>query len=82
MMETIYDWMTMAVFASLVTLFLHRSAMDDPPDTIWHYMPPSIACAVANYLGNEGYPIPAVAIIVGTLAYMVFVLKIAIPKKK
>jgi hypothetical protein len=78
-METIYDWVTMAVFAGLIILFLQRSTMDDPPDTIWHYMPPSIGCAVANYVGNEGYGVAAFGILVAVGAYLILVLKVRLP---
>lgn len=49
--------------------------MDDPPDTIWHYMPPAIGCAVANYLGNEGMTVFAIATIVAVIGYIFVVLK-------
>lgn len=74
-METVFDWGTMAIFAGLITLFLNRSARDNPPDTVWHYLPPMIGCAVANYVGNELNAIGAVAIIVAVLAYVWYVLK-------
>ena len=74
-METVYDWTTVLIFAGLITLFLQRSSMDNPPDTIWHYLVPSVGCAVANYLGNEGYTLPAIALIAAVLAYTVVVLK-------
>ncbi|WP_394270918.1 XrtV sorting system accessory protein [Qipengyuania sp.] len=74
-METVYDWVTVLIFAGLITLFLQRSSMDDPPDTIWHYMPPAIGCAVANYLGNEGMTVFAVAMIVAVIGYIFVVLK-------
>lgn len=73
-METLYDWLSLLAFAGLITLFLNRSAMDEPPDTIWHYMPPSLACAVANYVGNEGYGAVAIVILVGVGLYVYFVL--------
>ena len=78
-METIYDWVSMIVFAGLIILFLQRSTMDDPPDTIWHYMPPSIGCAVANYAGNQGYGVVAAAILIAIGAYLIFVLKVKLP---
>ena len=54
-METVYDWITVAIFGALVVLFLHRSVQPgEPQDTILHYLPPSIGCAVANWFGNEG----------------------------
>lgn len=74
-METVYDWVSVMAFAGLITLFLQRSSMDEPPDTIWHYMPPAIGCAVANYVGNEGYGIGAVAVLVGVGVYVHLVLK-------
>lgn len=75
-METIYDWMSVAIFGALVILFLHRSVGDqEPTDSILHYMPPAIGCAAANYLGNEGQGPLSALIVVGVLAYIVLVLK-------
>ncbi len=74
-METVYDWMTLAIFAGLIVLFLQRSSMDEPPDRIWDYLPPAIGCAVANYLGNEGYSLFAVLCIAAVLGYIALVLK-------
>lgn len=74
-METVYDWVTVAVFAGLAILFLQRSSEDEPRDKMLHYVPPAIGCAVSNYLGNEGFTIPAVALLVAVMAYINFVLK-------
>lgn len=74
-METIYDWVTILGFAGLVTLFLQRSSLEEPPDTIWHYVPPSVGFAVCNYFGNEGIDAVAIAIGVATVAYIFLVLK-------
>ena len=49
--------------------------MDEPPDTIWHYMPPAIGCALANYLGNEEMDVFAVAVIAVVIGYVFIVLK-------
>ncbi|MFM6854350.1 MAG: XrtV sorting system accessory protein [Sphingopyxis sp.] len=81
-METIYDWVTMIVFAALVVLFLQRSTLDEPVDTIWHYLPPSVACAAANFAGNEGYGVVAFALLIGVGAYGIFVLKVGVPGAK
>ena len=81
-METIFDWVTMIVFAALVVLFLQRSTLDEPVDTIWHYLPPSVACAAANYAGNEGYPIIAFVLLVAVGAYGIIVLKVGLPGSK
>ena len=75
-METIYDWMTVAIFGGLVVLFLHRSVGEqEPSDTILHYMPPAIGCAIANYVGNQGQGPLSALIVVAVLAYVVLVLK-------
>lgn len=75
-MNTIYDWVTVAIFAGLVVLFLQRSMPDEPaPDTIWHYLPPAAGCAAANYFGNEEYHLAALALLAAVLAYTIMVLK-------
>lgn len=81
-METIYDWVTIAIFAGLIVLFLHRSAADEPVDTIWHYLPPSICCAAANYFGNEGFVAIAIALLVAIGVYVVAVLNVQLPMQK
>ena len=82
-METIYDWITVAIFAGLVVLFLQRSSGERPPkDSMFQYLIASAGCAVANYFGNKAvggggplYHLTAVAIIVATLAFIHFVLR-------
>ena len=75
-METIYDWITIAIFGGLVVLFLHRSTSEaEPEDTIFHYLPPAIGCAVANYAGNKGQGPLSAVIMVAVLVYIVLVLK-------
>ncbi len=74
-METPYDWVTLAIFAGLIVVFLQRSTGEgEPRDSIWHYFPPSIGCAVSNYFGNEGLHLVGVAGIVLTLAYFYYVI--------
>lgn len=87
-MQTPYDWITVAIFAGIVVLFLQRSVDDAPQnDSIWHYLPAGLGCALGNWLGNEaikgkegvfgqeGMHIPAILVIAGVLAYCWFVLK-------
>lgn len=74
-METVYDWITVLGFAGLVTLFLQRSSLENPPDSIWHYLPPALGAAVTNYLGNEGMDVAAIAVGIATVAYVILVLK-------
>ena len=87
-METVYDWLTVIIFAGLIVLFLQRSTGDgEPRDNIWQYLLASFGCAVANYVGNDkegqisaaigdaGRHFAAVAIIIAVLAYVWYVLK-------
>ncbi|MDZ7588994.1 MAG: hypothetical protein U5J78_07650 [Parasphingorhabdus sp.] len=76
-METLYDWLSVLVFAGLITLFLQRSSQDEPSDTIWQYLPPSVGCAAANYVGNEYDNLGwlAIAMLVGVGVYIHLVLK-------
>lgn len=76
-LETFYDWVTVAIFAGLVVLFLQRSTGDDDTvhDPLWMYLAASGGCAVANYLGNDGLHFPAIVALVATLAFVVHFLK-------
>jgi hypothetical protein len=74
-MSTIYDLVTIILFAGLVVLFLQRSVSPEPQDKMYQYAPPAIGCAVANYLGNAHQDAWAVIIIACVLAYFIFVLK-------
>jgi hypothetical protein len=75
-LETVYDWITVAIFGGLVVLFLQRSVAEgEPQDTILHYLPPAIGCACANYVGNHGQGPLSAAIVVAVLVYILLVLK-------
>ncbi len=75
-MQTPFDWLTVAIFAGLIVIFLQRSVGDEEPvDSIWSYLPPMIGCAVADQLGNHGYEVLGVLGIVAVLAYIWFIIK-------
>jgi hypothetical protein len=75
-METAYDWVTIAIFGGLVTLFLHRSTRADAgDDRLVHYLLPSVGCAAANWFGNEDWHAAAVALIAATLSYIWYFLR-------
>ena len=75
-MQTPYDWITIAIFAGLIVIFLQRSVGEgEPQDSILSYLPPAVGCAVSNYVGNQGYDILAILGIVAVLAYSFIVLK-------
>jgi len=74
-METVFDWLTVSIFAGIAVLFLQRSTQETPSDSIWHYLPPTVGCAVANQLGNNGYPLVAIIMMVLILMYIIYFLK-------
>lgn len=81
-MHTVYDWVTLAIFAAIVVLFLQRSVGPEVPgDRMLNYMPPSIGCAATNYFGNHEQPAIAIALLVATVAYIALVLKPFAPLK-
>ena len=76
-METVYDWVTLGIFAGLVVLFLQRSTSEanrDNDNLAW-YLAAGVGCGVANYLGNHGNDLLAVIALAGTIALIVLVLK-------
>lgn len=74
-MQTIYDWITIAIFAGLIVLFLQRSTAEVQVDRVIDYLPPALCCALGNYLGNNGHPVLAIAVIAVIPIYVWFVLK-------
>lgn len=74
-MESIFDWLTVLTFCGLAVLYLQRSTAPEQTDKIWHYLPPAFGCMAVNYIGDEGYPLPATALLVAVLAYIYYVLK-------
>lgn len=78
-METFWDWITVFAFAGLLTLLMQRSSEDEPQDKLWQYIPPAVGCAVANYVGNEGYDIVAAIILGSVIGYIFIVLKVKLP---
>ncbi len=76
-METVYDWVTLGIFAGLIVLFLERSMkpQTERNDSLLLYLTAGVGCAGANYLGNEGYHLVAIALIVATLAFVFYFLK-------
>jgi ABC-type sugar transport system permease subunit len=69
-MKTVYDWITVMIFAGLVTHFLHQSSKPGGSDqSIWLYMVACVGLAVANWLGNNDWHLAAIALIAATLGY-------------
>lgn len=74
-METIYDWVTVAIFAGLIVLFLQRSMDENSDDSIIPYLGAGVGCAVANYLGNNEQPLFAILVIAAVVGFIIVYLK-------
>lgn len=75
-MTTVFDWLTVAIFAGLAVIYLQRSVGERPAhDAVWKYLPPAAGCMAANQVGNAGWPLPATLLMCGALAYIWFVLR-------
>jgi hypothetical protein len=73
--STVYDAVTIGLFAGLAILFLQRSSAAEPRDKIVHYLPPAAGCALGNWLGNQHQDIAAIVVIAAVVVYSLFVLK-------
>ncbi len=76
-MESAYDWASLAIFASLIVLFLQRSTGDqtDKDVSLLYYLGAGVGCAVADYLGNHGEDILAILLLVATVVFIFYYLK-------
>jgi uncharacterized membrane protein YjjP (DUF1212 family) len=68
---------SLAIFAGLIVLFLQRSTSDrvEKDVSLFYYLGAGAACAIANYLGNHGQDIAAIALLVATLVFIFVYLK-------
>ena len=74
--KTVSDFLSLALFAGLIVLFLQRSVNDvEDPHPIWHYLLPAVGCAAINYAGNAGYTPIAILLFVLTIAYIIVILR-------
>ena len=75
-MQTIYDWVTVALFAGIIVLFLQRS-VGPVRDSMWPYLVASVACAVVNQIGNHAVEIDDVLwhvfAVIGLAATLAFI---------
>ncbi|HXZ66961.1 MAG TPA: hypothetical protein VEH07_00060 [Alphaproteobacteria bacterium] len=69
-MQTVFDWVTVAIFIAAVGTFFYRTQRESPP--LYKYLAVSIGCAIANQLGNLGYYIPALLMIGALVAAVIW----------
>lgn len=86
-MQTPYDWITIAIFAGLIVIFLQRSVAEgEAQDSIMSYLPPSIGCAICNYAGNQAIERESVLLhivaMLGIAAVLAFIYVVLKPFKK
>jgi hypothetical protein len=77
-MESVYDWVTVAIFAGLIVLFVQRSTAEEQPranDSLLLYLAAAMGCAVANYLGNQGWHLLAIPLIAATVGFVLYYLR-------
>jgi len=76
-MDTIYDWISLAIFAGLVVLFLQRSTSEHEGKdvSLLFYLAAGVGCAVADYFGNHGQDAVAVLLLIATVVFIAVYLK-------
>ena len=76
-MSTIYDWVSLAIFAGLVVLFLQRSTGEsaEKDASLLDDLGAGVGCAAANYFGNEGQHVVAIALLIATVGFIIYFLK-------
>ena len=76
-MQSVYDWVSLAIFAGLIVLFLQRSTSEhaDKDVSLLYYLAAGVGCAMANYFGNRGEDIVAILLLVATVGFIIYFLK-------
>jgi hypothetical protein len=74
-MNTIYDWVTVALFAALLIMVVRGAAAGMSAARLLQYLGAAIGCALINWLGNNGYHVAAIACGAFVLLYTWVVLR-------
>ena len=76
-MQSVYDWVSLAIFAGLIVLFLQRSTSEhaEKDVSLFYYLAAGVGCAMANYFGNRGQDIIAILLLVATVGFIIYFLR-------
>lgn len=76
-MSSVYDWVSLAIFAGLVVLFLQRATGDRAEEdvSLIYYLGAAIGCAAGDYLGNHDQALLAILALAATVGFILFYLK-------
>lgn len=69
-MQTFFDWVTVGLFLGIAGLFFYRNQFRE--ENIFLYLLPSVACAVANQLGNRGAAGAAFVLIAAVVGFLLW----------
>lgn len=76
-MSSVYDWVSLAIFAGLVVLFLQRATSDraDEDVSLFYYLGAAVACAIGDYLGNHGQDLVGGVVLAAAVGFIIYYLK-------
>lgn len=67
-METVFDFLSVALFIATAAMFFHRLRHEDPP--LAPYVLIALVCAVSNWLGNHGGGLGAIGLLSAASFYL------------
>lgn len=76
-MSSIYDWVSLAIFAGLVLLFLQRATSEQAEDdvSLFYYLGAAVGCATGDYLGNHDQGLMGALVLAATIGFILYFLK-------
>jgi hypothetical protein len=76
-MATIFDYVTVACFLGMAGAFFILTARE--PRTLLHLLVVGAAFAIANQVGNAGYTVLGVVLIIAGIAYAAMIIRQNLP---
>ncbi len=75
-MKTVFDLVSLIMFAGLAILYLQRSASPQPDSiALWKYAVAAIGCATADYLGDQGHAVMSVVVFAALIVFALLMLR-------